>query len=372
MNSQKKRQGMVGIDAQAMLLAFSLGCFFLPVAAWAVTIAGVEGGQSGLMLPQAPSEEEVVAKQTKLRVACPSTAEKSISQRQQVQGESLCESLGRLGDLSFYVQGVGRHPSVSLEWPADDSVGQWEMQQVVTNRRVSKVITELAKLDPADASKRISCQIEKAISDYSALGGGLLRNPVGARSAALSRDTTILEAPKMAFATENGPNNATVLKGARLELFSLAFVVGYLHLADASEAMLSLALQAKAQRDILYMYKPDAGVPAADPSKPVDMAKPGPVVLLHCYGLYNRVALASGLLGCLDAETRAVYLNSLGAVDYPMGSAFSVVTPYDNGVDVVGPNPAETVQAELPREIPDVEIDRLIDLVSKRLVSPTS
>lgn len=362
-----------GIFLRAILLFVALGWRISPLAAEETVVAATQGAATPeLALPQAPARDAVLVQQEKLKLYCPATAAKCIAQRRQMEQESLEECLDRLADLSFYLQSVSEHPSITLEWPLDDGIGRWEMRQVVTNRRLSKIITEIAVSKRSDAGVLVSSQIEKALAAYRGLSGPLLADPAAARSAALSRDTSVLDAPSNAIAEENGPNGAPVLKGVRLELFSLAFVVGYLHLADASEAMLTLAHHAKAQRDILYLYRADAGVPPFDPSKPVSVRKGGPVVLLHCYGLYNRIALASGLLGCLDADTRIAYLNSVETVEYPMGSALSVVTPYESGGDVIGVSPSETVQVEFLCEIPDIEVDRLIDLVAKRLAQKAS
>lgn len=182
-----------------------------------------------------------------------------------VKAESTEQSIERLGQLSYYRE-VGGATRVVLPLIEQDEMRSLNM--IKSNRRLAKLLVELAAMPKTDAGKLVSTHLLQSLPIYQ----GLFRQALSDARASGRQTGPAVE-------VRDNPDGSPTPTGVRYKILTLPLIAGNLELADSEPAIRQIASAAIEQRG--EMYKDDGS--------PLQMR----VALLNRLGLYNRIILAT-------------------------------------------------------------------------------
>jgi hypothetical protein len=230
---------------------------------------------------------------------------------EQSKGESLNDSLRNLSRVrAFFWPGAGISPSPVAGLPLHKTVGSWDADAVLSNRRFLKLLEELRRLPKEEAAKKVSecireslAQYKQAAAKYEAEHESLFRPDMEPRVGCV-------------FQISDRPDGPPTLVGRRFAILALVLLAGNLELNDSYPAVCEVVKEACAQRRHF--------------SDPNCVNKRAGFSMLARGALYNRQILTTGLLGTVGKAK---------AFPAPVGSrrvirkltAFNAgVTPYES------------------------------------------
>jgi len=229
-----------------------------------------------------------------------------------LRGETLAESLANLDDFDFfYWPGSGYDHMEFGIIPLVPDAGSYTIHEVMSNRRVVKMVQELSKLGKNKAASMIAAELTTALEEHKRIFAEFLRKH--------AEDFGPSAQPHgIGFRLSNNPDGTPTLRGIRWKVLALVFAAGQLRLEGAHAAVLEVCEHALSQRSQLY----DETLHNLGAS----------VILLTDASLYNRQILTMGLLGTSeDAEKIEEMLEGAGAAfgKISLASWDAAATPYD-------------------------------------------
>ena len=206
------------------------------------------------------------------------------SQMETLEGESLRDSLHNLSDTSpfwwsdmFFRDGGG-----PTKFPLPRGEGRYDIERIMRNKRVLKLLKELGDLPKAEAGALVQEHLMAALSKYkSAFHRVYGPGNIGAPPRIVRPGESVEKGPSL---------------DSRYEILSLALIAGHLELESAFPAVLELALYAREQREYLYQcYLTDK------------IAEWKAYYALVDASLYNRLVICTALLRTRGAEREAAW-----------------------------------------------------------------
>lgn len=231
-----------------------------------------------------------------LRKIIPAYADKVEKVVATLQKETPTESVSNLFYVNEYFSTGPVFDVVPLE--NNDLVSIYE---IMSNRRFSKVFSELAKMDKKAASQLVKTNLVSALTAYSRLYDQeiRLRSPVFIIKT--NTDTAFNVTVAFQMGTRPGEEGEVTLLGERGKVFSLVWISAMLKLTDNKELVDQVVRLALKQRADLL-----PGDPTLEPSFKKSM--------LRGASLYNRQILSSGLIGVTfkEAGTESDVMKKVG------------------------------------------------------------
>ena len=204
-----------------------------------------------------------------------------------LKNESIEQSVKMLSQVGmFYWPGAGNEGAGGIILPLRKTIGQFDIDGILSNRRFLKVYDELSGISGSKASSLIIEQISETIPLYRRMF-----------SESWDKVTRIHqnEPPEArqtigpSFQISDDPNGTPTLAGIRLQLLSLVIVAGNLQLEQTRPAVVSVVSEALAQKR--QFYKSSSG------------HEGDRFIMLKTISLYNRQALATGILLTSNTQT---------------------------------------------------------------------
>lgn len=159
-----------------------------------------------------------------------------------LEKESLDESLTALDEIEMYVwPGPTGEMGFEVSQEGRDRLNAWTMHCLMSNRRLRKVMEELASLPSKEAADKINRQIEATLPTYEKI----LNKHLEFYRPLYAPDAKLTGTPPQQIS--NNPDGSPTLLGARYKLLGLALIAGNLELAETRPAVLLLAQTAKRQ-----------------------------------------------------------------------------------------------------------------------------
>lgn len=253
-------------------------------AASGVSADTAVGGQQAIAVEDDPSEK-----------ATPRSEEQEIIDR--LKQETLNDSftnLARDGSAFVYPSVLVRPntSNISLPLQPDDNLLEAALIAVLSNRRVSKLLEELALLSKAEAGQLVSRQIREDLETYRMLADIFDTDAIASTQSSTPGDNS----GGFGFAIETTlPGDDPNIHYVRLSLLSLAFVAGTLGLSDAADAVQELIDIAILQRDWFYQLE-QSGTPQAQAYLNMSLT-----------GLYHPGILTTAMVGTELIEREIAY-----------------------------------------------------------------
>jgi hypothetical protein len=199
----------------------------------------------------------------------------------ELKGESLAESLKLLSEVEMYLwPGYRGDRTGEMRMPLAKDAGRLDLEEIMSNRRFLKVMTELAALPKDQAGKMVAREMEEGLPVYEKLLEASIAKLVNGINNA---PPGVAHSSGLSMQINNNKDHSPTLKGMRLKVLALVLAAGNLDLTDANDAVRAVATYACAQRDELY--KPHDVLSEADRFH-----------ILQDATLYNRQILAAGML----------------------------------------------------------------------------
>jgi hypothetical protein len=198
-----------------------------------------------------------------------------------LKAESLEESLKMLSEIEmFRWPGYRADRSGAIVMPLKAEMGQFEIEEIMSNRRFLKVMDGLAALPKGEAAALVKREIQGTLPVYQKMFDAAVDRLMKGRAAA---PPGVRMGSGLAMQINNNPDHSPTLAGARLKLLALVLAAGNLDLAEASAAVREVVTCACGQRD--QFYKPYEGLAEADR-----------FFVLKDASLYNRQILVCGIM----------------------------------------------------------------------------
>lgn len=202
-----------------------------------------------------------------------------------LEAESLLDSLRNLSDMSFWSGPIAtmRDDVVFPKFPIARDKGRGDIRCIMSNRRVLKLLKELADLPRAEAGALVQEHLMAALSKYKpAFDRVYGPDNIGA-------PPRIVRAGERIEKMKEGPS-----LDSRYEILSLALIAGHLELKSAFPAIVELAQYAREQREYLCQcYLTD------------EIPEWKAYIALVDGGLYNRLVICTALLRTRGGEREA-------------------------------------------------------------------
>jgi hypothetical protein len=252
-----------------------------------------------------------------------------------------------LVDMYYWPGLSGEEPVSRTGFPFPPSYGERDVEHLMSNRRVLKAYQELGALPKPDAGKLVNRQLEKAVEGYDRLLGEFIKEngpfyPPTAQNPA---------GPGFVIGNTDKPT----LIGAKLQILALVLLAGNLELRDSAPAVLGVAKRATEQYEQFQ----------ADRTYHLNFR----FQILKKGSLYNRQALAVGLLGTMSKRDDPVVTKYQGRLSSKMLTHFDArKTPYDAAaqlgmVDV--DYPQQPLRLRYLQELSDADLKEIIGAASK-------
>lgn len=291
-----------------------------------------------------PSMAELAAKRS------PDTFKKIAHQIEVLRQESLQDSLNRSADVGFYYY-PGNFSIKSgniLTTRLRPDAGLRDAKLILSNRRILKLLDELANIPREQASAMLSDHVRELLTRYSKLYADELAEQSHLMDPSYAPE--IGHGPVIQIS--DNPDGSPTLEGTRLSILSLVLVAGQLGLEDTLDAIYDVVDIAYEQREYWYGIGENTQSPFGSAT-------------LERLGLYNPLILGSTLkhlhpdqfasnewpvesieLTSFDALRSKYDLSSLGIpVDYSQGST---------SVDIIV-------------SLPDSEMDQILEMLGWQL-----
>jgi hypothetical protein len=247
----------------------------------------------------------------------------------------------------YYYPGVMFDSGFVIETPLSESVGQWDVDSIMSNRRFMKVLQELRAVERGEAGKLVDAELRKGLESYFTLMKGFMSG----YASELAPDYK----PKAneggpGFQVSDNPDGTPTLMGARFKVLALVLLAGNLELMQCNALVRTVVDESLKQRNDAYTKH----------------HKSNGLSVLRMVGLYNRQVLATGIVGTCGRPGRAK--DAVGQCklswrqqDLPAYTAYA--TPYDR-LTHDGPIPPDYSGGKFPVRylgpMPDAQFDRLL------------
>jgi hypothetical protein len=266
-----------------------------------------------------------------------------------LKAESLRDSLDNLSDYTLFYWPVmpKRDGKVPATFPIRPGEGRHDINCILGNRRVLKLLQELAHLPSAEAGALVQEHLMAALSKYQSAFHELC-------------GPDNIEIKRVAKPGESGEEGPTLY--SRYEILSLALIAGHLELESTFPAVLELAQYAREQREYLRQCYLTDKIPEWRAC-----------VTLVDGSLYNRLVIPTALVGTSGGERKATLIQKLRSYDVPfttekLTTYDAFLTPHDI---IVGPGrwPPDyskgTIEVSFITGFTDDGFDRVIAEVTK-------
>jgi len=270
-----------------------------------------------------------------------------------LRAESLQVSLTNLHDVNLYTWpgSLGDGYTGPLEFPLPAEAGRQDTQQILSNRRVSKVFDELSQKDPAEVARLISAEIDEALELYNELAADYIRE----NSVKFPVNKKIISVTPSFDVTQFNRGARPVLVGARNKVLALCFLAGNLKLQKCADKIKHVTKEAMDQyKDLSNNAKYHVVFGAG-------------FELLA--GLYHRQSLAEGLIGTSEPDLadrlRQTFARHLQRVSVPKYT--SLGTQFDLPVRITAVSRDDRpglVEYEFMDELSDVEFENILGAIS--------
>jgi hypothetical protein len=266
-----------------------------------------------------------------------------------IEHETPSESVANL----YYVNEF-YNPGPHIQWVTPENQDQIDLDAIMSNRRFLKSLSELSKMDKAEAAKLVQTNLMSAITSYSRLYNSQMR--LQAPFFKITTNNTVTNRPiGAAFATgvPSGQEDKEVLLGVKLKVFSLVWISGMLKLTDNKEQIKQVVRLAIKQRMDLI------GDSTLLPSYKEQM--------LGEASLYNIQVLSSGLIGVAfdkeDVESNAMQASGIHWQQRKLAAYKAVLTEFDIPVQsgIVAPDYSDgSLTVKFVSPISDTNFDLLL------------
>lgn len=206
--------------------------------------------------------------------------------------ESLMDSLLELRDPEWYCWPGpgGRYTDGTMQptLPPPPDAGLVQMDFVLSNRRLLKVLEEVCGLPEEEAGVLVYTEIGFALPEYRSLYEAYINQTVRAFDPDnLNKQTQEPTGVGVFFRMTNNEDGSPTILGARLRLFSLLVTAGSAPVTTAAPAVLAVCREALREREYFY---------ASQDMDPLIRS-----TILQMASLYSRPVLAMALLGaCME------------------------------------------------------------------------
>ena len=260
--------------------------------------------------------------------------------------ESLEQSIKNLYLVDFYywpgrLMGGGGGGSTL---PLPETIGQVDIDSIFRNLRFLKVYDELSQIQSNQASKLIIDQINETLPLYTRMFSNSWDRVFKVHENQ-PRGNRYTAGPSLQISDD--PNGTPTLAGVRFKLLSLVVLAGNFKLENTKPAIASVVSEALAQRK--KFYDPNSGFESDRFS------------MLTKAGIYNRQALATGILLTSGSQTQAD-AKSTGNEESRWESRQlaryqpSAISPYD----MLRINPSGgVIDARIHKPLDDEEFDKI-------------
>lgn len=214
----------------------------------------------------------------------PGTYTKIQEQIIELRNETISASIARLTSLNMYnwPGPMNMESEVRLEFPPVPTSGISDFQRVLSNRRFSKVFSELSKLSRQEAEDYVSGALIESMESYRGSISKALNNYKAAAETS-TENGILVGLPRPLSDSSDGQSQ---LAGDRMSMFALATLAGELGLAGCRNEIDEFVTEALSGRNAIE----NAGLGSflrAD--------------ALQTIALSNRYVLAVAILGTLDS-----------------------------------------------------------------------
>ena len=216
------------------------------------------------------------------------------SQMATLEAESLRDSLDNLSDMRLFDLLPTREDVRFGRFPMEPDEGRFDIRCILGNRRVLKLLKELADLPKAEAGALVQEHLMAALSVYQSAFHELC----GPDNIGIERRVKPGERP---------PEGPTL--NSPYEILSLAFIAGHLELESTFPAVLELAQYAREQREYLYQCYLTDKIPE---DRAYDILADG--------SLYNRLVICTALLRTRGGKREAT------SAEEPRGRSITFTT----------------------------------------------
>jgi len=197
-----------------------------------------------------------------------------------LKGESLEQSMKMLSQAGmFYWPGDGREGAGNVRFPLRETIGQVDINRVLSNRRFLKIQDELSKVSAREATSLVVKQINETLPLYKRLFSESWQRVIGTHQ---TESPATRQTMGPSLQVSDNPDATPTLAGARLQLLSLIIAAGNLELDQTRFAVINVTSEALAQKRQFYI---------ASTGHQADRFS-----MLRKASLYNRQALATGIL----------------------------------------------------------------------------
>ena len=215
--------------------------------------------QAGWTNPIVLEETLEQATQEKFKQSNPPLFDKLEQQTTMLQGESTKQSLQKLSNIEmFYWPGprTGMSGSSGFEpiLPLRKEQGQTALEAIISNRRFSKLVSELSKIEAEELAATLKAEINNTFTEHKKTYAKKLENVRLLRSIAIKKgklnNASVIGG--VGFSITNPPEGQVSVVGVRLKLLSLVWIAGILDVKACLPEIRQIADFAKTERDKMY------------------------------------------------------------------------------------------------------------------------
>jgi hypothetical protein len=161
----------------------------------------------------------------------------------QLKSESLKDSLTALGSNNFYSWPGSIESTVEIyKLPLDPPIGQNCIEEILSNRRIRKLLQELAGLSKEEQSHTLTAALKQSLDTYEACFAEFHRS----NAPHFAADPTVRVGFGMAIS--DNPDGSPSLYGSRLAVLGLLLIAANLELHDCRPIVESVSQKARRQR----------------------------------------------------------------------------------------------------------------------------
>jgi len=169
-----------------------------------------------------------------------------------LRNEDTAASLKMLSEIGMYYWPGSPKEATVVYIPFMKDVGQWEVESILSNRRVLKVLAECSTMSKEDAGRMVRDELRAALAEYRPMFEARWEEVVEARqSSPVAGRKQYGAGPSLQIS--NNPDHSPTLSGLRFKILALMLVAGNLGLSEANEEVASATKMAIEQREGLVM-----------------------------------------------------------------------------------------------------------------------
>jgi len=223
--------------------------------------------------------------------------------------EDTATSVKMLSEVEMYYWPGYPKEMTMVRIPFLHDVGQWDVESILSNRRVLKILAECSKMSKKDAARIVRDELRAALAAYKLMFEAEWNSVLHARQDhPIVGKTQYGAGPSLQIS--NNPDHSPTLCGLRFKILSLMVVAGNLGLAEAKDEVAAVTKMAVEQRDQFYYSQEGTEADRYN--------------MLQNAGIYNRQVLMTANYGMSSGSFGG------GAWEQRRLTTFnSQVTPYD-------------------------------------------